>query len=256
MQFDPENLLRIGQTVTERTWINNITIKRYRSAPAVASMPAGDDKRSFLNEMIFVSLHKDLSNQYGVSITETRNWIFRPALEWYPALPTFKEIDSVAEHALDAYVPAASVVGSHQGVLPSAAEYREAKKAIRLHLTPSDLFRYSALTYNAHQIHLDVNKCREHEGFPGLVVHGPLNISLLLRLATRRYFSNPSLEAVGSTADIWPHINSVKYKASSPVCAGQTYFLAYSPDGSTRCKDLFLATRHDGRVIMQTTINV
>ncbi|MDA8278074.1 MAG: hypothetical protein M0Z45_07750 [Actinomycetota bacterium] len=38
----------------------------------------------------------------------------------------------------------------------------------------SMLFRYSALTYNGHKIHLDRNYCREVESLPGLVVHGPL----------------------------------------------------------------------------------
>lgn len=37
----------------------------------------------------------------------------------------------------------------------------------------SMLFRYSALTYNGHKIHLDRNYCREVESLPGLVVHGP-----------------------------------------------------------------------------------
>ncbi|MDA8026495.1 MAG: hypothetical protein M0T78_08155 [Actinomycetota bacterium] len=38
----------------------------------------------------------------------------------------------------------------------------------------SMLFRYSALTYNGHKIHLDRNYCREVESLPGLVVQGPL----------------------------------------------------------------------------------
>lgn len=47
---------------------------------------------------------------------------------------------------------------------------------------PVMLFRYSALTFNAHRIHYDVDFCRQHEGYPDLVVHGPLTATLLLDL--------------------------------------------------------------------------
>jgi 3-methylfumaryl-CoA hydratase len=36
------------------------------------------------------------------------------------------------------------------------------------------LFRFSALTYNAHRIHYDRDYCRDVEGYPGLLTHGPL----------------------------------------------------------------------------------
>ena len=48
------------------------------------------------------------------------------------------------------------------------------------------LFRYSALTFNAHRIHYDYRYATEVEGYPGLVVHGPLIATLLLDLL-RRY---------------------------------------------------------------------
>lgn len=48
--------------------------------------------------------------------------------------------------------------------------------------TPTLLFRYSALTFNSHKIHLDRDYCRREEGYPGLVVHGPLIATLLLEL--------------------------------------------------------------------------
>ncbi|AWB35282.1 FAS1-like dehydratase domain-containing protein [Orrella marina] len=40
--------------------------------------------------------------------------------------------------------------------------------------TPTWLFRYSALTFNGHRIHYDFPYVTEVEGYPGLVVHGPL----------------------------------------------------------------------------------
>lgn len=48
------------------------------------------------------------------------------------------------------------------------------------------LFRYSALTFNAHRIHYDEPYATQIEGYGGLVVHGPLQATLLLNHAARR----------------------------------------------------------------------
>jgi 3-methylfumaryl-CoA hydratase len=54
-------------------------------------------------------------------------------------------------------------------------------------VVPDDvlLFRYSALTFNGHRIHYDRRYVTEVEGYPGLVVHGPLIATLLLDLLRR-----------------------------------------------------------------------
>ena len=44
------------------------------------------------------------------------------------------------------------------------------------------LFRYSALTFNGHRIHYDRKYVTEVEGYPGLIVHGPLIATLLMDL--------------------------------------------------------------------------
>lgn len=63
---------------------------------------------------------------------------------------------------------------------PAAAEWQR-------RIVPDDvlLFRYSALTFNAHRIHYDRRYATEVEGYPGLVVHGPLIATLLLDLLRR-----------------------------------------------------------------------
>lgn len=48
------------------------------------------------------------------------------------------------------------------------------------------LFRYSALTFNGHRIHYDQDYARDAEGYPGLVVHGPLLAHMLMDLAEDR----------------------------------------------------------------------
>ena len=52
-------------------------------------------------------------------------------------------------------------------------------------ITPSAayLFRYSAMTFNGHRIHYDKDYVRDVEGYPGLIVHGPLQATLLCQFA-------------------------------------------------------------------------
>ena len=52
--------------------------------------------------------------------------------------------------------------------------------SVTLTPTPALLFHFSALTYNAHSIHLDPQYCREEEGHRDLLVHGPLSLVLML----------------------------------------------------------------------------
>jgi len=70
------------------------------------------------------------------------------------------------------------------------------------------LFRYSALTFNAHKIHLDRDYACDVEGYPGLVVHGPLIATLLLDIARRhfsdRQFDKFSFRAIGPLFDTGP----------------------------------------------------
>ena len=51
--------------------------------------------------------------------------------------------------------------------------------------SPTLLFRYSAITFNSHRIHYDLAYVQEVEKYPGLVVHGPLQATLMLDAATR-----------------------------------------------------------------------
>lgn len=53
------------------------------------------------------------------------------------------------------------------------------------------LFRYSALTFNGHRIHYDNPYTRTEEGYPGLVVHGPLQATLLMQFAEQLHGARP-----------------------------------------------------------------
>ena len=63
--------------------------------------------------------------------------------------------------------------------------HRRSASRARSSPTPVLLFRYSALTFNGHRIHYDRRYVTEVEGYPGLVVHGPLIATLLLDLLRR-----------------------------------------------------------------------
>ncbi|MEV7040960.1 MaoC family dehydratase N-terminal domain-containing protein [Amycolatopsis sp. NPDC051061] len=55
-----------------------------------------------------------------------------------------------------------------------------------IEVTPTLLFRFSALTYNAHRIHYDRDYSREVEGYPGLLTHGPLQAVAMAEAARAR----------------------------------------------------------------------
>ena len=72
---------------------------------------------------------------------------------------------------------------------------------------PVMLFRYSALTFNGHRIHYDREYARDVEGYPGLVVHGPLTASFmaeLLRAHAGRRVAAFSFRARGPLFDLAP----------------------------------------------------
>jgi len=66
-------------------------------------------------------------------------------------------------------------------VPPLAATTEEDAKEVRFDSTL--LFRYSALTFNGHRIHYDLDYARDVEGYDGLVVHGPLLAQHLMLMA-------------------------------------------------------------------------
>ena len=63
---------------------------------------------------------------------------------------------------------------------PAKVQHRETHLA-----DPVLLFRYSALTFNGHRIHYDRDYVTKVEGYPGLIVHGPLQAALLVEMAAK-----------------------------------------------------------------------
>ena len=78
-----------------------------------------------------------------------------------------------------------SNVAPRAGTLRDEPEPAPREPALTLTADESLLFRFSALTYNAHRIHYDHNWVRE-EGYGDLVVHGPLQALMMGELVRRR----------------------------------------------------------------------
>lgn len=93
------------------------------------------------------------------------------------------------------------------GPPPPPAAPRAADLAWRVDASAVLLFRYSALTFNSHRIHYDHPYVTGVEGYPGLVVHGPLQATLLLNLAA----------TLGGRAP-----RRFTYRGLSPVFGGDT----------------------------------
>ncbi|GJL83531.1 MAG: acyl-CoA dehydrogenase [marine bacterium B5-7] len=73
------------------------------------------------------------------------------------------------------------------------------------------LFRYSALTFNSHRIHYDQRYVREVEGYPNLIVHGPLMATWLMNFARDQLTDESLVE--------------FDFKVGAPVFVGETITL-------------------------------
>ncbi|WP_115367363.1 FAS1-like dehydratase domain-containing protein [Alteripontixanthobacter maritimus] len=105
-------------------------------------------------------------------------------------------------------------------------------------LTPEPVLlqRFSALTFNSHRIHYDLPYAREVEGYPGLVVHGPLMATLLLDLARRELGGD--------------RLASFAFRAMSPAFAGQPLHLV----GRSAGEEVILqALGGDGRMVVDAS---
>jgi 3-methylfumaryl-CoA hydratase len=105
-----------------------------------------------------VTLLNEVSDEAGPVLRETQDLVYRAA-----ARPQ-------AASAEPAAAPEARPFDYARAVTPD----------------PTLLFRFSALTFNAHRIHYDRDYAREVEGYPGLVVHGPMQAMLLADLFARQ----------------------------------------------------------------------
>ena len=114
-----------------------------------------DAKSGRSGALAFVTVHHEITGARGLAITEEHDIVYRD-------------------------VPAGNAVMLTP--LPASADESFSRRIVP---DPVLLFRFSALTFNGHRIHYDRTYVTEVEGYPGLIVHGPLIATLLIDLLRR-----------------------------------------------------------------------
>ncbi|MDN5842697.1 MAG: MaoC family dehydratase N-terminal domain-containing protein [Alcaligenaceae bacterium] len=110
-----------------------------------------EHKRGRSGELVFVTVLHEILHEGKVAISETHDIVYKQA----------------------SGVP--KTVTPMQMPVPTHSK--------RVQPDSTMLMRYSALTFNGHRIHYDVDYCRNVEGYPNLVIHGPLCATLLAGFA-------------------------------------------------------------------------
>jgi len=130
-----------------------------------------EGKSGSSGDLVFVTVRHTVSTSNGVAVVEEHDIVYRDAAK--------------------------------PGAAPAPGKPAPANPAWRHEIMPDEamLFRYSALIFNAHRIHYDIDYCRQ-QGYAGLLVHGPLQTTLLLDLS-RRHTGKP--------------VRKLDYRAISPV---------------------------------------
>jgi 3-methylfumaryl-CoA hydratase len=101
--------------------------------------------------------------------------------------------------------------------------------------SPVLLFRYSAVTFNGHRIHYDEPYVTKVENYPGLVVHGPMQATLLMNLAARLDGRPP---------------RRFVYRGTAALIAGTEFEIRAEPgEVGAECR----VTDADGQVTMRAT---
>ncbi len=130
--------LRSGFPATKRTSVLSVTEKQGRSG-----------------HLTFVTVGHQITQDGQLAVDEEQDIVYRDAIVVPAPAPA-------AEAAF------AEGPDSEPPEVPLGDGERE------IDISPTLLFRFSALTYNAHRIHYDRDFARDVEGYPGLLTHGPL----------------------------------------------------------------------------------
>jgi 3-methylfumaryl-CoA hydratase len=135
----------LGDSISRRSTIASVTAKSGRSGP-----------------MVFVTVKHEVMVGATTAVVEEQDIVYR-------APATANNASAPANAPAMASAPAAAA--------PAPPRSQTTRSFIP---DPIKLFRFSALTFNAHRIHYDRDYARDVEGYPGLVVHGPLVATLLM----------------------------------------------------------------------------
>ena len=162
----------VGRTVTRDSEILDVRHRAGRSG-----------------DLVFVTVGHRYADEHGLLLDEEHDIVYRGEA-------------SDADRAALVAVGERARAGEH--------EFERRGEHVReIDADPVMLFRYSAATFNGHRIHYDADYARDVEGYPGLVVHGPLIATLLLQLiesdlASGRFIESFEFRALRPTFDLGP----------------------------------------------------
>jgi 3-methylfumaryl-CoA hydratase len=162
-------------------------------------------------DLLFVEVEHAFHNAQGLCLTETHDIVYRAA-----AMPGMAEVPPTKANSDSPW---------QRAFVPD----------------PISLFRYSALTFNGHRIHYDRSYVTQEEGYPGLVVHGPLIATLLVDLVRRHQ------------ADA--RITAFQFRAVRPTFDLHPFRLNGRPSFDGRSVDLW-ACDTDGWLTMQAQVTL
>jgi 3-methylfumaryl-CoA hydratase len=159
--------------------------------------------------LVFVTVRHEIGDAHGLAITDEHDIVYReataPGRSQAAAEPTPARTDEAWSRAI---VP-----------------------------DPVLLFRYSAVTFNGHRIHYDQPYVTQVEGYPGLIVHGPLIATLLVDLLRR---SRPGVD-----------VKAYSFRALRPLFDTAPFTTCGAPSGANEAA---LWTRDaEGAVTMEAT---
>lgn len=160
-----------GKLLFKKPLIAGTPAKRYSTITSIKEEPKEDEKR------IFLSIQHQISTKGAVAVQEDQHFMYRNPVEKGAHPTRTKPMD--IDHDWSQIMRPDSIL----------------------------LFRFSALTFNAHRIHFDQEYAKDVEGYPNVIVHGPLLLLLALE-AFKSRFDGKVLE-------------SVEYQIRGPVYLGE-----------------------------------
>lgn len=169
------------------------------------------EKTGRSGKMLFVTLRHRLHVDGGVAIEEEQDIVYR-----------------------EAPPPGAS---ARPPKPETAAVLPDITRSVRA--DPVQLFRFSALTFNAHRIHYDRDYAVGVEGYPALVVHGPYLATLLMD----HFLRNTPLAAV----------TGFSFRAMRPIFDTDPFTLGMARDGAGADMSVIDA---DGGIAMQARVDI
>ena len=189
-------------------WEAGNPLRMGQQVQRVSTIRSVQHKTGRSGELLFVLVEHKYLNAHGLALTEEHDIVYRSAAQPGEAAPAPQK------------PPLAGQAAWSRTIVPDDVL----------------LFRYSALTFNGHRIHYDRKYVTEVEGYPGLIVHGPLIATLLLDLLRRQMPQAP--------------VARFEFRAVRPTFDLHPFSVHGKPSGDGRAVELW-AQDHEGWLTMQ-----